>query len=191
MRDRRRVAFRPWPIMGLLILCWFACWPGEATEQRSRGLTLKMLKNFEYDTGEGTRRIRLKDGVFQSDKPRHDYLYAEFEKAAFGDLNGDGAEDAAVIFWWSGGGTGEFVILAAITNRNGKPRHIDAEIIGDRVRVTSIAIKSGTIVLHLLDHAPGEGLARASLPKALKYRLTGKKLKKIGEEKLPSTTARK
>ena len=191
MRDRRKATFRPWPVIGLVILFSFAGCGSEAAEQRSPGFTLKMLKNSEYDTGEGTRRIRLRDGVFQSGKSWRNHLYAEFEKAAFGDLNGDGAEDAAVIFWWSGGGTGAFVTLAAISNRNGKPRNIDAEIIGDRVHVTSLAIKSKTIVVHMLDHAPGEGLARATLPKVLKYRLSGRQLKKIGEENLPLTTKRK
>ena len=191
MRDRRKPTFCPWPVIGLVVLFSFAGCVSEAAEQKSPRLSVKMLKNSEYDTGEGTRRIRLRNGVFQSGKPWHNYLYAEFEKAAFGDLNGDGAEDAAVIFWWSGGGTGAFVTLAAITNRNGKPRNIDAEIIGDRVRVTSIAIKSERIVIHMLDHAPGEGLARATLPKVLQYRLSGRKLKKIGEANLPLRTKRK
>ncbi len=82
-------------------------------KQRSPRLTLKTLKNSEYDNGKGTRKFRLRDGAFESGKPGGDYLHAEFEQAAFGDLNGDSVEDAAVIFWWSGGGSGAFVTLAA------------------------------------------------------------------------------
>jgi hypothetical protein len=178
------------PILGLVILSSMGGRAIALAKQRSARLTLKTLKDSEYDNGEGTRKFRLRDGAFESGKPGGDYLHAEFEQAAFGDLNGDSVEDATVVFWWSGGGSGAFVTLAAVINEDGKPHNIATQIIGDRVHVTSVATESGIIVLHMRDHKPGGGLARATVPKVVKYQLLRGKLRKIGEESRPEATKR-
>jgi len=57
-------------------------------------------------------------------------------------------------------------------------------------RLTSVAIESGIIVLHMRDHKPGGGLARATVPKVVKYELVRGKLRKIGQESRPEATKR-
>jgi len=190
MRPKKNSISYTGPILGLVILSSLVGWGIATAEQRSPRLTLNTLKNSEYDTGEGTRKVRLRNGVFESGRPGGDYLHAEFEEAAFGDLNGDQVEDAAVIFWWSGGGSGAFVTLSAVINQDGKSHNIATQLIGDRVHVTSIGIKSGIIVIHMKDHGPGDGLARATVPKVVKYQLFRGKLKKTGEESRREPTKR-
>ncbi len=75
-------------------------------------------------------------------------------------------------------------------NEDGKPHNIATQIIGDRVHARSVAIESGIIVLHMRDHEPGGGLARATVPKVVKYQLLRGKLRKIGEESRPEATKR-
>ena len=45
-----------------------------------------------------------------------------FSDLAFGDLNGDGVEDAVVVLVTNPGGTGRFYDLAPVLNQNGTPK---------------------------------------------------------------------
>ena len=70
---------------------------------------------------------------------------------ALGDLDGDGAEDAAAITREWPGGSGVFFYVHALRNESGEPRDLDFAFLGDRVRVESVAIRDGVIVVALFD----------------------------------------
>jgi hypothetical protein len=94
------------------------------------------------------------------------------EQRAAGDLNGDGAPDAAVILVSDPGGSGTFYELAVVVNEEGRPRHAASVLLGDRVNVLSLAIRSQIVTVDLLYHETGDPLfcPRRS------YRLEGDKL---------------
>ena len=56
----------------------------------------------------------------------------------FGDINNDGAPDAAVVLAASGGGSGTFYSLEAVVNQYGKPVDIASISLGDRIVVKAV-----------------------------------------------------
>jgi hypothetical protein len=75
---------------------------------------------------------------------------------ARGDLDGDGREDAAVILLGSGGGSGVFVDLAIVLDRNGVPVHAASAPLGDRVQVHEIRIEGTDILVDVTQQGPGD-----------------------------------
>ncbi len=125
-------------------------------------LTSEMLENMEYtlqDPNGNNRAYRLTDGAFQSgaDSASVDFVSVVLgEQIVFGDLNDDGAEDAAVTIAVNYGGTGVFVSAAAVVNENGKPRHIASWLIDDRPRINDLKIQNGTIFVDAVIHGPND-----------------------------------
>jgi hypothetical protein len=120
-------------------------------------LTENVLKHTTYHIGElGT--IRLNNGVFkhQYGKGATQMNLVTLEKIAFGDLNGDGSGDAAVILAWQNGGTGTFKYLVAIQNSSGLPQQIDSILLGDRVQIEGLSIASGAVALEMVTQAPSD-----------------------------------
>lgn len=74
-----------------------------------------------------------------------------------GDLDGDGAEESAVLIWTSSGGSGTYDYLAvlgrdaegAVSARAGAP-------LGDRVKVRAASIVDGRVVLDTVQAGPGD-----------------------------------
>ncbi len=81
---------------------------------------------------------------------------AIFGTPAFGHLNGDGNEDAAVLLVQETGGSGAFYYAAAVLSRTGGVRGTDAVLLGDRVAPQNVAINEGTVVVNYIDRRPGE-----------------------------------
>jgi hypothetical protein len=95
---------------------------------------------------------------------------------AFGDLNGDRVEDAAVILISKPGTTGTYYDLAAVLNVNGAPYHIATEPLGDSIQVKSLAITSGVIAVEMVIHGPRDPLCCPTVPVTRTYRLQGNQL---------------
>jgi len=66
---------------------------------------------------------------------------------AFGDLDSDGVDDAAVALKSNGGGSGTFYSIHPVLNRDGKPWVIYGVSVGDRIYVESMVIKDGRVTL--------------------------------------------
>lgn len=80
---------------------------------------------------------------------------------AFGDLDGDGVEDAAVILLANPGGSGSFSYVSAVLNDNGAARPVGSMLVGDRITVQSMRIVDGNIDVTWLDRKPGEPMSTA------------------------------
>lgn len=139
-------------------------------------LTLDQLANAEFDSpapAEGP--IRLAEGIYQeAAAPGAASAFSVSllqDLAAFGDLDSDGLSDAAVILAGSGGGSGTFITLAAVPNDDGAPGHAATTYLGDRVRVSSVVIDSGEIVVTLTEHAPTDPLCCPRLTTERRFRL--------------------
>ena len=103
------------------------------------------------------------------------------EPVAFGDLDGDGQAEAAVILVFDAGGSGSFVYLAAVEARDGVADNVATLLLGDRVQVKALDIEGGRLVARLLTHAPDDPACCPTLEKTLTLRLSDNQLQEIGE----------
>ena len=138
-------------------------------------LTLDMLKNATYDAPFYTRTVTLVNGTYLEGSPDI-YFVQILDVYAFGDLNGDGTDDAAVILLENGGGTGQFESLVAVLNSGGKPLQAGTAKLGDRVRINSVAIVDGEITVDMVVQGPNDAMCCPSQPIAQSYRLDGDNL---------------
>ncbi|MDE2994639.1 MAG: META domain-containing protein [Chloroflexota bacterium] len=146
-------------------------------------LKLEALKNAEYLSDWPTGgKATLTDGMFfepyEPGSASGIYLFLS-EDVAYGDLNSDGATDAIVILDASGGGSGTFRYLAAVVNKGGQPRHVASALLGDRVRIESLAIQAGRIVVELIGHGPGDGACCPTQEQTLAFQLAGDTLEGV------------
>lgn len=140
-------------------------------------LSLQTLKNTTYhspDWGD----YQLVDGIYFRTPDHPDaspQLFSShiFEPAAFGDLNGDSLEDAAVILQTYNGGNGDTKELAAVLNQNGEAANVSTVYLGSRIAVESIQIQAGVITLAVRVHGPNDGLCCPSQVETWRFRLEG------------------
>jgi hypothetical protein len=98
------------------------------------------------------------------------------EPAIFGDLNGDGSEDAIVFLSTQNGGTGHFVELAAVLNRHGSAENVSTVSLGDRVGIEAARLEAGVIILDMRVHGPNDPMCCASQPETWRFTLEGEAL---------------
>jgi heat shock protein HslJ len=124
-----------------------------------------LLANVEYMVeGTSTGKAQLKDGVFEEAAAPGSAAKTRVELGktpVFGDVNGDGAEDAAVTLIVIPGGSGSFTHLAVVVNDKGAPKPSPAVLLGDRIIVKSVTIKPGAVTVTLLIRKPEEAMSAA------------------------------
>ncbi len=151
--------------------------PAATATSASPTLTLDQLRNASLTilgSDQILRDITLKDGKYEegTDPAQPGYVLIHLgQKIAFGDLNGDGLEDAAVTMVENFGGTGEFVSVVAILNQAGQPKPAANALIDDRPILNELAIQNGEIFVDAIVHGPNDPMCCAALPKTGYYRL--------------------
>jgi hypothetical protein len=133
--------------------------PAPAATPAAAPLTLKAIQNAQYQ-GIYTEPVRLTGGQYQgppfveggASRPTVTYI----EPHALGDLNGDGLADAAVLLVENSGGSGAFVYRAAVLDEKGSPDNVATTLLGDRVKVETLAIADGQIAVHLVSYGPDD-----------------------------------
>jgi len=154
--------------------------PATATPVSPPALTLETLKNAEYQSEfPASKKARLTDGQYQEDIVPGSATKLNivlYPMAAFGDLNGDGVDDAAAVLVADPGGSGTFYYLVAVVNQNGTPKHVASVLLGDRVRFKSISIQAGEIVVNMVQQALGDPMCCPTMEVTQKYKLQGDKL---------------
>jgi hypothetical protein len=93
------------------------------------------------------------------------------EPIAYGDLNGDGREDAAVLLASDAGGSGTFIYLAVVEARDGAPFNLATRLLGDRDQVKGLTIEQGRIVVDALTHDDDDPACCPTLNVTIAYRL--------------------
>jgi hypothetical protein len=145
-----------------------------------KGFSKETLKNTKYYIESYNQIIKLRNGeYFQQlslDSASGLSVEVKEDKIAFGDLNKDNQDDAAVIVYSSGGGSGNFRELAVMMNNKQEPFYLASVFLGDRVKVNSIAIESEIIILDMVVHGTGDALCCPTLNKIVKYELSGNRL---------------
>ena len=117
--------------------------PQTPTNPPTAPLTLDQLRNYPYLAPQYNRVAPLKDGKNETGSGADIFSVFLQPEVAFGDLNGDGVEDAAVLLAENGGGTGVFFSLIAVLNENGAPMQATMEFIDDRPRIDFLTITDG------------------------------------------------
>lgn len=152
----------------------------EAATTAGQPLTLEALKNAAYFSEWPADGVaQLVDGKYQEEYEEGgaSKLFIVFtDMYAFGDLDGDGVEDAAVVLATSGGGSGLFMSLEAVINDGGTPHHVATAFLGDRVELKSISIESGVITVDMVTHGPDDPFCCPTLEVTQEYELQGDQL---------------
>ena len=82
-------------------------------------LTLDMLRNGTYYAPYYNRTVTLVNGAYSEGSGADLYSVQMLDTVAFGDLNGDGTGDAAILLVENSGGSGEFESVVAVLNMGG------------------------------------------------------------------------
>ncbi|HJW47047.1 MAG TPA: hypothetical protein VJ484_11235 [Lysobacter sp.] len=108
-------------------------------------------------------KATLKDGLYEEAIPdsTSKNVVRLGPEPAFGDLDGDRAEDAAVTLLASSGGSGSFTYLAPVLSKNGTVKPLASILLGDRITMKSMQIVDGQIKVTWLDRTPGEPMSTA------------------------------
>jgi hypothetical protein len=152
-------------------------------------LTIHELKNAEYrSTWSATGKIKLSDGIYREkvvSDSASELVIKLSDKIALGDLNGDGVEDAAVILVSDPGGSGTFYDLAAVINSSGQAKDVASALLGDRVKIEGLRVRSGKIVVKMVTHRSTDPRCCPSLKVEQAYELQGEELVRRPEETKP------
>jgi heat shock protein HslJ len=173
---------------------WKLCLPAQAVAEAlqvsapvgTSVLTVEALMNATY-SGIYEEPVTLTDGLYEGEpyvegdpsRPTVEYINGS---ELYGDLDGDGVEDAAVFLLERGGGTGAFTYVAAQLNQNGQPVDAGAVWIEDRIQVKSAAIENGQVVLEIITQGPGDGACCPSYKARKTYALQEGRLAEIAGE---------
>jgi len=111
--------------------------------------------------------VQLTNGAYQStaDVSSPDFMSITLaSQMAFGDLNGDGVGDAAVLLAENYGGSGTFVSLLAMLDQKDQPVQAGSALIDDRPNINSLSIQNGQILLDVMVHGPNDPRCCAAQP---------------------------
>jgi heat shock protein HslJ len=161
--------------------------PSGPAGEAQAGLTLDTLRNATYPSEwEDSGAITLTNGRYEGEPfvegGATRLVVTLVSPLAFGDLDGDGVDDAVVILVANPGGSGTFHTLEAVRNERGEPVHLASYSLGDRVRVRSLAIEGGQIALEMVTHGPDDPMCCPTQVVHNTYALEGGELVEKGSE---------
>ncbi len=151
--------------------------PAEAKPEpvKVAALTEEQIKNAVVYSG--TQALQLKNGIGGGGIEEGPGV--EFSKVVFGDVNGDGMDDAVALFFFYNGHDvdGNPKELDIFLNKNGKPVWTANQLLdngNDNLQVTDISISAGQIIL---SYTTGDNrYDRSRTSGTLKYSLQGSKI---------------
>ncbi|MBN1439018.1 MAG: hypothetical protein JW929_06360 [Anaerolineales bacterium] len=140
-------------------------------------LTAEMLRNGTYVLPESGETVTLVDGRYDRAESMENILHVSLmDPIAFGDLNGDGAEDAAIVLSENMGGTGFFMNVVAVLNQGGAPVQSGSRFLDDRAQLNGMVIIGGRIVVDAVIHAAQDPMCCPDFPVVETLRLEGDEL---------------
>lgn len=139
------------------------------------GFPAQALRDMTY-TIDG-EPITLVDGErrmpYMSDSAAENVHVLQDDRVAFGDLDGDGVDDAAAIVVNDPGGSGTFHYLAAVLAGQDGPVNVATLLLGDRFEVRELAISEGMILIVGLTLGPEDPMCCPTVEEIYSYRLEG------------------
>ena len=93
------------------------------------------------------------------------------DKIAFGDVTGDGTDDAAVVIERKSNDGYDFFDLAVVTGWGEDKYSAATTLLGDRIKVSGVKIANGVISVNILTHRIDDAISNPTKPVTLRYRL--------------------
>lgn len=127
----------------------------ELSKEDSKILSKLGDSYYALDKNTISYKAKFKDGYYEEDYlDSTDKVVVKLGKEnALGDLNSDGLKDAVTTLYASSGGEESFVFLATLINEDKKDlKSLEALLLGDRIKVKSLQIKAGYILIDYLTH---------------------------------------
>lgn len=144
------------------------------------------FRNYSYNTcfSEDKKTTRITKGKYEREINEGGYkytVYFEVRDVIYGDLDGDGKEEAVVSTMCSGGGTGRFTEALIFRSKNGKEELIGSTGMGDRADGGLHDIKFVNGQLKVEQYGGNAGACCPEYIVTHTYKLTGKGLVEIGK----------
>jgi hypothetical protein len=149
------------------------------------GVDPASLENGTYTLAVGENlQVTMLDGKFKlSDAAKNLNISGQLiDPPAFGDLNGDGLQDAAVIVAANFGGSGTFHELFVVLAQKGP---VASLALGDRIQEKLLSIQNGTITLDYLRSGPKDPLCCPSEHAVTTFQFKNNTLQKVSDQVLP------
>lgn len=121
---------------------------GAPTRPRASGAARRVdFQNFTYESGDEFIRVVRGRGTYRTSGGAASSYAVERVTAARGDLTGDGLEEAAVVLYFTGGGTGAFSKGFLFAVERGRPTLLATFEGGDRADggIRHVSIKGGVL----------------------------------------------
>jgi hypothetical protein len=141
----------------------------------SPALSMTLINNALYFLPqEAGGQIQLNEGTYIENSGSNDQLKVTLsDKMAFGDLDGDGNNDAAVVVISSRGDRNVYATLVAVVNNGGIAEPRAGVLLGDRVRINSVIILEREVLVDLTRRGPHDPLNAPTVRFKENYRLLG------------------
>jgi uncharacterized lipoprotein YbaY len=172
---------------------WLLCIPAYGGMAAApEGLSPQELANGTYK-GIYEQPVTLTDGAYEGEPfveggaSRPTVTFID-NPIAYGDLNGDGQEDAAVLLAENSGGSGTFVYLAAVVSQDGQPVNVATTLLGDRVQVDSLEIENNQIVVDMVQAGPDDPMCCPSQQVVKTFELQGDQLVETSSQVMGAET---
>lgn len=150
-------------------------------------LALESLKNMDYRSGfTVSGRAPLNNGEYREAGPQgsaSETVVGLVEPVAYGQL-ADGQVAAAVVLATNTGGSGTFYELALVVDLNGAPINIASVFLGDRIKLNSLKIENGQVLVDLIKQGPNDVMCCPTLHVLQKYALQGAELALVSSEEI-------
>ena len=178
------------PYLACLLLASMLCVGAAARSRPQSADNIRRIdfKNFVFNAGGGeSLRVRRGHGTYR-ERGEVDFAYeVDRVSVAYGDLTGDGREEAALTLYYNGGGTGAFSKGFVFTMRRGRLSLLTAFEGGDRADggIREVAVEGG--LLRVLRNEPERmngvsvGLCCPQHVLTTRYRWDGRALVQVGE----------
>lgn len=143
-------------------------------------LNATMLRGASYPTSVGNGGfVQLFQGTARQSGAGGDNEISLLGDPAFGDLDGDGENDAAVILVTKTPIGNVYYELIAVLNQDGYPDAVAGMLLGDRIRINVVGVLAGKIYVTLVRHGPNDPLESPTLRAKESYQLQGRELVRV------------
>jgi hypothetical protein len=119
-------------------------------------ISIDQIKNASIKAPVAQVEVQLTDGKYAGGEMPNYLSVAMADKTAIGDLNGDGRDEAAVLFGENNGGSGDFVSLVVFKEEGVKVVQGPSYYIDDRPVINSLSIEDGLVKLGVTVHGPND-----------------------------------
>ena len=137
-------------------------------------------------------RDALRNAVYTAGFPTYGTLQrariGAQDPLAFGDLDGDGVDDAAVVLLLVDGNAAHWY-LAAVLNENGAPKHVASGFLGLKIGIDSATIADGVVSLQTKQLGPNDPNCCPTKEVAVTFRLIDNAWQLIAETPPGSVTS--